>query len=350
MPSFEQSLSMQAPPDQVLAFVSDIRNLPRYVPTTKEPSPRARAASMWRATPRPPLRRRRLPAADGRRPRMGRGRGLLQGLAARVARRPGSHVTVGHRAQGPPARRRPREAPSEDDIIRRGSARGLESIRNPGRGQRRRRNPRPRPEATGGGEGGGPCRPHRPLTPVLHRGPAGTGRSTTPRGARIAGRGRRACAAPRAPRPAARASRSGRAPGRCPGPAGRPRRSLPPKSKGGRRAQHLLRRHLEDRERLLAQGRAASVRPGGRRPRAPPRPAARSRARARAQQHPGRGRASDGGTARVAPKSRRTSPARRPVPAEVGEVGVGLHSCPSRTSRATVRARRGDPTPRSRSP
>ena len=36
MPEFEQSLRMEAPPDSVLAFVSDVRNLPAYVPTTKD--------------------------------------------------------------------------------------------------------------------------------------------------------------------------------------------------------------------------------------------------------------------------------------------------------------------------
>ncbi len=39
MPEFEQSLRMQAPPDRVMAFVADFRNLPRYVPTTKDVQP-----------------------------------------------------------------------------------------------------------------------------------------------------------------------------------------------------------------------------------------------------------------------------------------------------------------------
>ena len=35
MPEFSQSLTIAAPPDEVLDFISDVRNLPKYLPTTK---------------------------------------------------------------------------------------------------------------------------------------------------------------------------------------------------------------------------------------------------------------------------------------------------------------------------
>ncbi len=36
---FEKSTRVQASPDQVFAFVSDVRNLPKYLPTTKSAQP-----------------------------------------------------------------------------------------------------------------------------------------------------------------------------------------------------------------------------------------------------------------------------------------------------------------------
>lgn len=42
MPDVQRSLAMQAPPDAVLALASDIRDLPRQVPTTREAEPQGR--------------------------------------------------------------------------------------------------------------------------------------------------------------------------------------------------------------------------------------------------------------------------------------------------------------------
>lgn len=39
MPEFEHTQRISAPPDAVFAFVSDVGNLPRYVPTTKAAQP-----------------------------------------------------------------------------------------------------------------------------------------------------------------------------------------------------------------------------------------------------------------------------------------------------------------------
>lgn len=39
MGEYEQTMTMRASPDQVLAFVADIRNMPSYLPTTKSAQP-----------------------------------------------------------------------------------------------------------------------------------------------------------------------------------------------------------------------------------------------------------------------------------------------------------------------
>jgi uncharacterized protein YndB with AHSA1/START domain len=39
MPEYEHTQTMLASPDEVFAFVSDVRNLPRYLPTTKSAQP-----------------------------------------------------------------------------------------------------------------------------------------------------------------------------------------------------------------------------------------------------------------------------------------------------------------------
>ena len=39
MPEFEHSLTMRASADQVFDFIADVRNMPRYLPTTKSAQP-----------------------------------------------------------------------------------------------------------------------------------------------------------------------------------------------------------------------------------------------------------------------------------------------------------------------
>ena len=52
---YEESLTMRAPADRVFDFIADVRNLPKYLPTTKEvPSyDKRRAKPGRRARPRP---------------------------------------------------------------------------------------------------------------------------------------------------------------------------------------------------------------------------------------------------------------------------------------------------------
>lgn len=39
MGEYEQTMQMKASPDEVLAFISDVRNMPQYLPTTKGAQP-----------------------------------------------------------------------------------------------------------------------------------------------------------------------------------------------------------------------------------------------------------------------------------------------------------------------
>jgi hypothetical protein len=130
MPSFEQSLSMQAPPDQVLAFVSDIRNLPRYVPTTKEAEPQGegRVHVEGDAQGQHYDADGYLRQTDGGL-EWGADEGYYKGWLRVSPDGPGSHVTVGIELKGHPPGADPSQAPSEDDINE-GLRKGLESIRN----------------------------------------------------------------------------------------------------------------------------------------------------------------------------------------------------------------------------
>jgi hypothetical protein len=130
MPDFQQSLTMQAPPDAVLAFVSDIRNLPRYVPTTKQAEPQGEErvhvegdAQGHHYDADGYLRRR-----DGGL-EWGADEGYYKGWLKVQPEGDGSAVTVGISLNGHPPGADPDAAPSEDDINE-GLRKGLESIRN----------------------------------------------------------------------------------------------------------------------------------------------------------------------------------------------------------------------------
>lgn len=130
MPEFEQSLRMAAPPDSVLAFVSDVRNLPRYVPTTKEAQSQgpervhvAGDAQGHHYDADGYLRRK-----DGGL-EWGADEGYYNGWLRVEPDGEGSQVTVGISLRGHPPGADPGEAPSEDQINE-GLVKGLESIRN----------------------------------------------------------------------------------------------------------------------------------------------------------------------------------------------------------------------------
>lgn len=135
MPDFEQSLSMQVPPDRVMDFVSDIRNLPRYVPTTQA----AEAQSEDRVVVHGEAQGQHYDA-DGYLRRVdghlewGADEGYYNGWLRAEPEGDGSRVTVGIALHGHPPGADQGEAPSEEEINE-GLRKGLESIRNQLEGQ-----------------------------------------------------------------------------------------------------------------------------------------------------------------------------------------------------------------------
>ena len=135
MPDFEQSLRMEAPPDAVMAFVSDVRNLPAYVPTTKAAEPQGEGRVQVHGDAQGHhydadgyLRQR-----DGGL-EWGADEGTYNGWLRVKPDGQGSQVTVGISLRGHPPGADAGEAPSEDQINE-GLQKGLESIRNQVEGQ-----------------------------------------------------------------------------------------------------------------------------------------------------------------------------------------------------------------------
>jgi hypothetical protein len=130
MPDFEQTLTMQAEPDRVMAFVSDVRNLPRYVPTTKAAQPedgervRVQGEAQGHGYDADGYLRRR----DGQL-EWGADEGYYSGWLRVQPDGDGSQVTVGISLRGHPPGADPGEAPSGEQINE-GLRKGLESIRN----------------------------------------------------------------------------------------------------------------------------------------------------------------------------------------------------------------------------
>ena len=130
MPDFEQSLRMQAPPDQVLAYVSDIRNLPRYVPTTHgaqsqgEGRVHVQGEAQGHSYDADGYLRRRDDGLE-----WGADEGTYNGWLRVKPDGEGSQVTVGISLRDQPPGAGKGDAPGEDQINE-GLAKGLESIRN----------------------------------------------------------------------------------------------------------------------------------------------------------------------------------------------------------------------------
>ena len=133
MGGYEQTLTMRAPPDRVLGFVSDVRNLPRYVPTTKDAQPQGEGrvrvqgeAQGHRYDGDGYLRR---DDAAGRL-EWGADEGYYSGwFQVRGDGGASSSVTVHISLRGHPPGADPSSAPS-DEQINEGLVKGLESIRN----------------------------------------------------------------------------------------------------------------------------------------------------------------------------------------------------------------------------
>ena len=130
MPEYEQSLSMRAKPDEVLNFVSDIRNMPRYLPTTKqaEDSGPGRVHVSGEANGHPYDADGYLRRKDGGL-EWGADEGYYNGWLRVEPQGENSTVTIGINLKGHPPGANPSEAPSEDDINQ-GLRAGLESIKN----------------------------------------------------------------------------------------------------------------------------------------------------------------------------------------------------------------------------
>lgn len=130
MPDFEQSLPMDAPPDAVLAFVSDVRNMPRYLPTTKAAEPQGgdRVQVHGEAQGHHYDADGYLRRKDGGL-EWGADEGYYSGWLRVEPDGSGSRVTVGIRLNGHPPGADPDGAPSGEQIDE-GLMKGLESIRN----------------------------------------------------------------------------------------------------------------------------------------------------------------------------------------------------------------------------
>jgi uncharacterized membrane protein len=133
MAEYEQTLTVQAPPDRVLDFVADIRNMPSYLPTTKsaEPQGQERVRVQGEANGHPYdsdgyLRR------DPQRKRLewGSDEGYYSGwLQVQDAGAGASDVTVHISLRGAPPGADASSGPS-DEQINEGLVKGLRSIQN----------------------------------------------------------------------------------------------------------------------------------------------------------------------------------------------------------------------------
>lgn len=139
MAEFEHSMTMQASADQVFDFVADVRNLPKYLPTTKSAQGQGEGRVRVQGEVRPPdgggeLRRydsdgylRRL--ADRNRLEWGADEGYYSGwLEARDGGGGQTQVTVHISLRGAPPGADPNEAPPPEKI-QEGLVASLESIR-----------------------------------------------------------------------------------------------------------------------------------------------------------------------------------------------------------------------------
>ena len=133
MAEYEQTLTMRASPDEIISFVADVRNMPKYLPTTKGAQPqgddRVRVqgeANGHRYDSDGYLRR----DIEGKRLEWGADEGYYSGW---IQVRPGgedlSAVTVHISLRGAPPGADPSGKPGDDDINE-GLVASLTSIRN----------------------------------------------------------------------------------------------------------------------------------------------------------------------------------------------------------------------------
>ena len=121
---------MRARPDDVLAFVSDIRNMPRYMPTTKqaEDAGPERVHVAGEANGHPYDAEGYLRRKDGGL-EWGSDEGGYNGWLKVRPEGDSTAVTIGISLRGGPPGADPSQAPSDDDINE-GLRKGLESIKN----------------------------------------------------------------------------------------------------------------------------------------------------------------------------------------------------------------------------
>ena len=133
MGEYEQTMTMQAPPDEILDFVSDIGNMPKYLPTTKSAQPqgedrvRVQGEAMGHAYDSDGYLRR---DDEAMRLEWGSDEGYYSGwLEVEGDGEDASEVTIHISLRGKPPGAGQSGGPS-DDQINEGIAKGLESIRN----------------------------------------------------------------------------------------------------------------------------------------------------------------------------------------------------------------------------
>jgi uncharacterized protein YndB with AHSA1/START domain len=156
MGEYEQTTTMRAPPERVFDFVSDIRNMPSYLPTTKSAEPqggdrvRVQGEAQGHSYDsdgylRPDPQRKRL--------EWGADEGYYSGwLQVQGTGAGASTVTVHISLRGHPPGADPSGAPS-DEQINEGLVKGLRSIQNHVEGRGGKEEPS---AATGGGGASGP--------------------------------------------------------------------------------------------------------------------------------------------------------------------------------------------------
>lgn len=133
MGEYEQTMTMRASPERVLAFVADIRNMPSYLPTTKSAEPQGEGrvrvqgeAQGHRYDSDGYLRR----DAEAKRLEWGADEGYYSGwLQVREDGAGASAVTIHISLRGQPPGADASNAPS-DDQINEGLLKGLRSIQN----------------------------------------------------------------------------------------------------------------------------------------------------------------------------------------------------------------------------
>lgn len=131
MADYQQSLTINAPANQILEFVGDIRNMPKYLPTTKN----AEAQGEGRVRVQGEAKGHKYDS-DGflrrleNRLEWGADEGYYSGfLTVEPSGNDSSNVTVSISLNGTPPGADPNERPS-DEQINEGLRKGLESINN----------------------------------------------------------------------------------------------------------------------------------------------------------------------------------------------------------------------------